>query len=107
MEAAQRLNPEDAQRHTHLTFLARAYVSVGDYDAAIERARQAIRRRPDCALRAGNRLGPGGTTRKSRASLRKCDELSRDLSVPAETGGPTTMTPKKEKLREALRLAQG
>lgn len=39
MEKAQKLNPEDPLRHMHLTFLARAYVAVGDYSTAADRAR--------------------------------------------------------------------
>jgi adenylate cyclase len=109
MEKAQKLNPEDAQRHTHLTFLARAYVSVGDYDAAIERARQAIRRRPDyvaahyvLAIASGHM----GKLDEARASLKKCDELSPGFVASRRDWRPYADEAKNEKLREALRAAE-
>jgi adenylate cyclase len=106
METAQRLNPEDAQRHTHLTFLARGYVSVCDYDAAIERARQAIRRRPDYVAAhyvLGIALGHTGRLDEARASLRKCDELSPGFVASRRDWRPYTDEAKNEKLREAPR----
>jgi len=109
METAQKLNPEDAQRHTHLTFLARAYVSFGDYDAAIARARQAIRRRPDYApahYLLGIALGQAGRLDEARASLKKCDELSPGFVGSRQEWRPYADDAKNEKLREALRLAE-
>jgi adenylate cyclase len=47
MEKAQRLNPQDAALHSHLTFLARAYLNIGAYEEALDRARRAIERSPD------------------------------------------------------------
>ena len=79
MEKAQRLNPEDTQRHTHLTFLARAYVAAADDAAAADRARQAISRQPDYAAAhyiMGIALAHLGRQTEARASLAKCDELS-------------------------------
>ena len=110
MEKAQKLNPEDAQRHTHLTFLARAYVSVGDYDAAIERARQAIRRRPDYAPAhyvLGIASGQIGKLEEARASLKKCDELSPGFVASRRDWRPYADEAKNEKLREALKAAEG
>jgi adenylate cyclase len=109
MEKAQKLNPEDAQRHTHLTFLARAYVSAGDYDAAIERARQAIRRRPDYAAAhymLAIASGLMGRLDEARASLKKCDELSPGFVGSRRGWRPYADEAKNEKLREALRAAE-
>ncbi|WP_323783166.1 adenylate/guanylate cyclase domain-containing protein [Leisingera sp.] len=49
MEKAQELNPADAQLHSHLTFLARAYVNSDMHEAAVDCARRAIRREPEYA----------------------------------------------------------
>ena len=109
METAQKLNPEDAQRHTHLTFLARAYVSAGDCGAAIERARQAIRRRPDYAAAhyvLGIALGQARRLDDARGSLKTCDELSPGFVDSRRDWRPYVDDAKNEKLREALRLAE-
>lgn len=109
MEKAQKLNPEDAQRHMHLTFLARAYVSAGDCDAAIERARQAIRRRPDYAAAHYVLAIASGHMKKldeARASLKKCDELSPGFVASRRNWRPYADEAKNEKLRAALRAAE-
>lgn len=110
MEKAQKLNPEDAQRHTHLTFLARAYVAVGDYGAAIDRARQAIRRRPEYVAAhyvLAIALGHLGRLDEARASLRKCDELSSGFVASRRDWQPYADEAKNEKLREGLRASMG
>ena len=110
MEKAQKLNPEDAQRHTHLTFLARAYLSLGDCAAAIERARQAIRRRPDYAAAhyvLGIASGRMGRLEDARAALKKCDELSPGFVGSRRDWRPYADAAKNETLRQALRAAEG
>jgi tetratricopeptide (TPR) repeat protein len=110
MEKAQKLNPEDAQRYTHLTFLARAYASVGNYEAAIERARQAIRCRLDYAAAhymLGIALGLIGKPAEARVSLKKCDELSPGFVASRRDWRPYADDAKNDKLREALRAAEG
>ena len=110
MERAQKLNPEDVQRHTHLTFLARAYLAVGNYEAAIERARQAIRRRPDFVAAhyvLGIALGHHGQLDEARASLEKCDELSPGFVASRRDWQPYADKTKNEKLRETLTASKG
>ena len=109
MEKAQKLNPEDAQRHTHLTFLARAYMSIGDYNAAIDRARQAIRRRPDYAAAhfvLGIALGRIGKLDEARASLETCNELSPGFVASRRDWRPYADDAKNGKLRDALHAAE-
>jgi len=106
MEKAQKLNPEDAQRHTHLAFLARAYLAIGDYGAAIDRVRQAIRRRSDYAAAhyvLGIALSHLGRLEEARASLNKCDELSRGFVASRRNWRPYTDEAKNEMLRVGLR----
>ena len=78
MERAQKLNPQDSQLHTHQTFLARAYVNAGAYEAAVARARGAIQRRPDyphAYFILGIALGHLGRIDEAKAALHKCEEL--------------------------------
>jgi adenylate cyclase len=110
MEKAQKLNPEDAQRHNHLTFLARAYVVVGNYGAAVERARQAIRRRPDhvpAHYLLGIALGHLGELDEARASLAKCDELDPGFVESRRNWRPYAEQASNERLREGLRALAG
>jgi adenylate cyclase len=106
MEKAQKLNPEDARLHTHLTFLARAYANVDNHGAAVERARQAIRRRPDYAPAhyiLAIELGRLGEPEEARAVLAKCDELNPGFVQSRRTWRPYTDPAGNERLRESLR----
>ena len=108
MERAQKLNPEDARRHTHLTFLARAYVAVGDYSAAADRARQAIRRSPEYAAAhyvMGIALAHLGRLQEAHASLTKCDELSSGFVESRRDWRPYADEARNERLLEGLRKA--
>lgn len=110
MERAQKLNPEDAQRHTHLTFLARAYLAVGNYGDAVERARQAIRRRPDYVPAhyvLGIAMGHLGQLDEARASLEKCDELSPGFVASRQDWQPYADQAKNEKLRQVICASKG
>jgi adenylate cyclase len=110
MEKAQKLNPEDAQRFTHLTFLARAYVAAGDYNTAVERARQAIRRRPDYAAAhyvLGIALGHSGQLDEACASLKMCDELTPGFVASRQTWNPYADDAKNLKLLEGRQAAIG
>ena len=74
MEKAQKLNPTDSKLHTHLTFLARAKLTAGDHDEAIDRVRQAIRRRPEFApgiLSARDHPRPDRPHRRGRERIAK------------------------------------
>lgn len=78
MERAQKLNPQDPQMHTHLTFLARAYVNIGSYETAVERARKAILRRsdyPHAHFILAIALARLGHRDEARTALRTCDEV--------------------------------
>ena len=106
MEKAQKLNPEDARLPMHLTFLARAYVSSGNHDAAVERARQAIRRRPDFAPAhyiLAIALGHLGRPDEARAALAKCDEIHPGFVQSRRDWRPYADPAGNERLREGLR----
>jgi adenylate cyclase len=78
MEQAQRLNPQDPQRHMQLSFLARAFLNARQYDKSMETARKAIQWRPDYphahyVLALG--LGHLGRELEARAALDNCERL--------------------------------
>jgi adenylate cyclase len=110
MEKAQKLNPADAQLPTHLTFLARAYVNIGNYGVAVERARQAIRRRPEYApahYMLAIALGHLGELDEARTALTKCDELSPGFVQSRRNWQPYADPADNERLINGLRRIEG
>ncbi len=106
MERAQKLNPTDARLHSHLTFLARAYLHAGNYRDALDRARQAIRRRPDYApayFVAALALAQLDQPDAARAMLRKCEELSPGLTQARWNWKPYVDPLSNQRLLEGLR----
>lgn len=110
MERAQKLNPEDSLRHTHLTFLARAYIAAGDYAAATDRARQAIRRAPDYVASyyaMGLALAHMERLADARTALAKCDELSPGFVTSRADWAPYANDGKNQLLAQGRRLILG
>jgi len=110
MERAQKLNPVDAQAYTHLTFLARAYVKAGNPGAAADRARQAIRRRPDFAPAhyiLAIALGHLGDRNAARAAMAKCEEISPGFVQSRRNWEPYADPASNERLRTGLRKIEG
>jgi adenylate cyclase len=108
MERAQKLNPEDSLRHSHLTFLARAYIAAGDPAAAADRARQAIRRAPDYVAAfyvLGLALGHLGRQAEAQAAMAKCEELSPGFIASRADWQPYADSARNERLAEGRRLA--
>ena len=109
MEKAQRLNPADARLHSHLTFLARAYVNAGRLDEAVETARRAIRRQPDyapaayilaIALARLNRIG------EARQALQSCDEVSPGFIESRRDWQPYLDPTSNAKLRDGIKAIE-
>lgn len=110
MERAQKLNPADAQLHNHLTFLARAHVNAGDPAAAEEKARRAIRRRPEyppAHYILAIALAALGRAEEARAALAACDDLSPGFVKSRETWAPYADPESNERLRAPLRALGG
>ena len=110
MEKAQSLNPEDAQSHIHLTFLARAYVAAGQYGEAVSRARQAIRRRPNYAPAhyiLAIALAHLGELEEGRAELAACDEVTPGFLQSRENWQPYTNPDSNEAFQGGLRMLRG
>ena len=106
MEKAQKLNPEDAGLHTHLTFLARALVIAGEPGAAAGRARRAIRRRPDYAPAhyiLAIALGQLGNMQAARSALAQCDEFSPGFVEARRTWAPYADPASNERLQAVRR----
>ena len=110
MERAQKLNPEDASRYTHLTFLGRAHVNAGNYAAAAEHARQAIRRQPDYAPAhyiLAIALACLDELDDARATLAKCDEISPGFVEMRRRWQPYTDPASNEQLQKGLHRIDG
>lgn len=108
MERAQKLNPEDSLRHSHLTFLARAYIAAGDDAAAADRARQAIRRAPDYVAAhyvLALALAHLGRLSEARDAMARCEELSPGFAASRAEWQPYADNAKNERLADGRRLA--
>lgn len=82
MELAQSLNPQDPHLHHHLTFLSRAYVNIGEFETAVDRARKAIERRPDyphAHFILALALAHMGSTEDAKVALQNCREVGPDF----------------------------
>ncbi len=109
MEEAQKLNPMDAQLHTHLTFLARAYVNIGAFGDAVDRAGKAIQRRPDYAAAHYSlaiALVLQGRNEEAQAALMRCDELHPGFIASRRDWQPYMDPASNKRLREGIRLMQ-
>ena len=109
MEKAQRLNPQDPQLHTHLTFLSRAYLNVGDFEAAADRARRAIQRRPDyphAYFILAIALGHLGRAEEAQAALQKCDDLHPGFVESRRSWQPYVEPASNERLLQGLRALE-
>lgn len=103
------LNPRDLQRHAHLSFLARAYVNAGDYEAAIARARAAISRRPDyphAYFILAIALAHSGRTEEAGAALRRCECISPGFVAGRAEWQPYTDKSSNRHLRDGLSKAK-
>ncbi|MEX0852260.1 MAG: tetratricopeptide repeat protein, partial [Bauldia sp.] len=108
MEQAERLNPQDPQRHMHLSFLARAYLNAGDYERATACARQAVQRRPDyphAYYILAIALGHLGRVAEARAALDQCQHLHPGFVQSRADWRPYTEPMRNAHLHEGLRKA--
>ncbi len=106
MEKAQKLNPQDPQLRTHQTFLARAYVNAGADEAAVDRARAAIQRRPDyphAHFILAIALGHLGRLDEARAALRECEALHPGFIKSRADWQPYVDPSSNERLQAGLR----
>jgi adenylate cyclase len=108
MIRAQQLNPQDPERHTHLSFLARAYVNAHQYERALETARLAIQRRPDyphAHYILAIALGHLGEAQQAQAALKECERLHPGFLASRAGWHPYTDETSNRHLREGLRKA--
>ena len=79
MVASLRLDPRNPRRFVCMGFLARALLSIGDHEKALNWAYQAVRLRPDLPdphFRLALCLGHLGRVEQARAALDDCERLS-------------------------------
>jgi adenylate cyclase len=109
MEKAQKLNPADARLHSHLTFLARAYVNAGALDAAVDCARRAIRREPDYAPAhyiLAIALAHLGRMDEARHALQTCDKVSPGFIGSRRDWQPYVDQASNARLQEGIRAIE-
>ena len=110
MVQAQRLNLRDPDRHSHLSFLARAYVNARRYEDAAATAQEAISRRPDyppAHYILAIALGCLGRCAAARAALDRCDQLQPGFVAQRADWRPYASPASNDHLAEGLRRARG
>ncbi|MCI0430820.1 MAG: tetratricopeptide repeat protein [Rhodospirillales bacterium] len=108
MERAQQLNPHDPERHSHLCFLARAYVNARRYAEAAVAAEAAIQRRPDyphAHFILAIALGHLGRAAEARHALAECERLQPGFVAARADWRPYTDEAANAHLREGLSKA--
>ena len=108
MEQAERLNPQDPQRHMHLSFLARAYLNARDYERAAACAQRAIQRRPDyphAYYVLAIAFGHLGRAAEARSALDQCELLHPGFVQSRADWQPYTDPTRNAHLHEGLRKA--
>jgi adenylate cyclase len=108
MIRAQQLNPQDSQRHGHLSFLARAYVNAHQYERAVQTARLAIQRRPDyphAHFILAIALAYLGEAQRAQQELAECERLHPGFLASRADWHPYTDEASNRHLRAGLRKA--
>jgi len=108
MVRAQQLNPLDPDRHSHLCFLARAYVNARRYDEAEAAARAALQRRPDyphAHFILAIVLAHLGREAEARAALARCEQAQPGFAASRADWRPYVDDAANRHLREGLRKA--
>jgi adenylate cyclase len=108
MEQAQKLNPQDPQRHMHLTFLARAYLKARQYERSMDCARKAIQQRPDypnAYYILAIALGHAGRTTEAQAALGDCERVHPGFVRKRAGWQPYANPASNEHLQDGLRRA--
>ncbi len=106
MERALKLNPRDPIRWRYMAYLSRAYVSLGQVEAAAAWARQAARLRPDlpeAAFRGAICLAHLDDATEARALLRRCQELNPDYLAKKSDWRPYPDQARNDHLLSGLR----
>lgn len=78
MEHSLQLNPRDPNLASYMGFLARAYIRLGDYEKALDRARSMVQLRPnhpDPLYRLAVCLAHLDRVEEARAALEGCERL--------------------------------
>lgn len=78
MERGLKLNPRDPWRFNYMGFLARAHISLGDFETALQWTREAVQLRPDLPdlhFRLAVCLAHFDRTEEANAALEECERL--------------------------------
>lgn len=106
MAHAIRLNPRDPRRFRFVGFLARAHIIQGQYETALDWAREAVQLRPDLPesyFRLAICLGHLDRTDEARATLRECERLQPGFLVSRKGWRPYADAARNEHFFAGLR----
>lgn len=106
MQYALRLNPCDPRRFNFMRFLARAHISLGEYDTALRWARSAVQLRPDqpdLHFRLAICLAHLDRAEEARSALDQSERLSPGFLDSRKSWQPYTDVARNEHFFSGLR----
>ena len=106
MERSLQLNPRDPWGSNYMGFLARAHITLGEYETAWLWAQKAVQRRPDQAdlhFRLAICLGHLDRADEARAALGECERLSPGFLASRKSWQPYAEATRNENFFAGLR----
>jgi Flp pilus assembly protein TadD len=91
MVRSLQLNPRDPSRFNYMGYLARAHITLGEYETALQWARKAVQLRPDqpgIHFRLAICLGHHGRADEAKAALAECEQLQPGFMAKHATWRP-------------------
>ena len=106
LEHALRLNPRDSNLWRYLAYLARAYVTSGEYTVGADYARRALKLRPDlpeALFRCAVCIAHAGEDDEARELVKRCHALDPDYLGTRASWRPYPDDERNEHLLSAIR----
>lgn len=106
MEHALQLNPRDPRRFNFMRFLARAHITLGEYETALSWARKGVQLRPDqpdMHFRFAICLAHLDRTEEARSALHECERLRRGFLETRRGWQPYAESARNEQFFAGLR----
>ena len=106
MMRSLQLNPRDPTRFNYMGYLARAHITLGEYEKALQWARKAAQLRPDqpgVHFRLAVCLGHQGLVEEAKAALAECERLQPGFVAKRTTWRPYSDEARNEHFFAGLR----